>query len=790
MKKRESTPTTRTKQTTLKKAARASEEWYQAIYEGSPLAMVVWDCEHRVMDWNQQAERMFGWTREEVVGHDFFAFLLPESAIPYVTEVADVLLTGTLSNRSINENLTKCGDTILCEWNNSIQRDSQGKIIGAISLALDVTKRRKVEAELHKSKLITDNIPVGLYLYHLEDLSDDRTLRMVYANPAVKALTGLDPEEVIGKTLDENFPNLRTQGIPQRYAEIVRTQKGLACDDVTYEDKRIVSSSFSVNAFPLPGNMVGIAFENITGRKQMEVALREAAIKWQTTFNALESAVWLLDKEMRIIVANNATQKLFNKNLQEVVGHHCWEIVHGSEKPVAECPVIRAKRTLRRESMELHVGAQWHEVTADPVIGDDSTLIGFVHVVSNITERKKLEAERQEFEMRLNQTQRLESLGVLAGGIAHDFNNILMAIMGYAELALDDLSPLSPGRENISGIVAASKRAAELCGQMLAYAGKSHVERHNMSLGELVEETLHLLKTCISKKSILNLNLEKSLPCIHGDPAQIRQILMNLVINASDAIGERSGVITISTGAMDCSEQYLAKGYIVPPSNAGTYVYIEVSDTGCGMDKQTIERIFEPFFTTKFTGRGLGLSAIMGIVKTHEGALRVYSEPWKGSTFKVMFPAVEVAKERDPEDSANRVWHGSGTVLIVDDEESIRAISAMQLRRLGLDVLTAEDGRQAVDIYRAHKDEIALVLLDLTMPHMNGEEAYRKLRQINPDVRVILASGYSETDIAARFSGKGLAGCMQKPYTLTKLSAMLSTLLPTAEQPPDPPEAN
>ena len=789
MKKRESTSTTRTKQPTLKKAARISEEWYRTIYEGSPLAIVVWDREHRVMDWNQQAERMFGWTREEIIGHDFFTFLLPESAILSVTEVADVLLAGNPSNRSINENLTKCGETILCEWNNAVQRDSQGEIIGAISLALDITKRRKIEAELHKSKLITDNIPVGLYLYHLEDLSDDRTLRMVYANPAVKALTGLGPEEVIGKTLDENFPNLRMQGIPQRYAEIVRTQKGLVCEDVTYEDTRISASFFSVNAFPLPGNMVGIAFENITERKQMEVALREAAIKWQTTFNALGSAVWLLDKEMRIVVANTATQRLFGKDLQDVKGHHCWEIVHGSDKPVPECPVTRSKRTLRRESMELHVGDQWHEITADPVISDNGTLIGFVHIVSTITERKKLEAERLEFEMRLNQTQRLESLGVLAGGIAHDFNNILMAIMGYAELALDDVSPLSPGRENIVGIVAASKRAAELCGQMLAYAGKSHVERQTMSLGELVEETLHLLKTCISKKSILNLNLEKSLPNIYGAPAQIRQILMNLVINASDAIGERSGVITISTGAMDCSEHYLSKGYIVPPGNAGTYVYIEVSDTGCGMDKQTIKRIFEPFFTTKFTGRGLGLSAIMGIVKTHEGALRVYSEPWKGSTFKVMFPAVEVAKERDQEDSANTAWRGSGTVLIVDDEESIRAISAMQLRRLGLDVLTAEDGRQAVDIYRAHKDEIALVLLDLTMPHMNGEEAYRKLRQINPDVRVILASGYSETDIAARFAGKGLAGCMQKPYTLTKLSAMLSTLLPTAK-PTDASESN
>jgi len=300
-----------------------------------------------------------------------------------------------------------------------------------------------------------------------------------------------------------------------------------------------------------------------------------------------------------------------------------------------------------------------------------------------------------------------------------------------------------------------------------------------MALGVLVEETLHMLKTSISKKAILNLNLEKSFPSMFGDPAQIRQILMNLVINASDAIGERSGVITISTGAVDCSEQYLAGSYIVPPGKPATYVYIEVSDTGCGMDKATLSRIFEPFFTTKFTGRGLGMSAVMGIVKAHQGALRVYSELGKGTTFKVMFPANEIIEDREPEAGRIDAWQGTGTVLLVDDEESIRAISSKQLQRLGLEVLTAADGRKAVELFRERRSQIDLVLLDLTMPHMNGEEAYRELRQIDPDVRVILASGYSEHDIAAQFAGKGLAGCLQKPYTLMNLRSLLSKLLPT-----------
>lgn len=411
----------------------------------------------------------------------------------------------------------------------------------------------------------------------------------------------------------------------------------------------------------------------------------------------------------------------------------------------------------------------------------DGTVASFIGTFLDITERRQQEEQRREFERRIEQTQRIESLGILAGGIAHDFNNILMGIMGHADLAQEGLSTLSPARESLCQIVAASKRAAELCGQMLAYAGKGRVEQRDFSLRDLIEETLQMLKTCISKKAIMNLNLEKELPCIHGDPSQIRQILMNLVINASDAIGERSGAVTISTGATECSEEYLANGYIITPSAPGIYVYLEVSDTGCGMDQKTMARIFEPFYTTKFTGRGLGLSAVMGIVKAHKGALRVYSEPGRGTSFKVLFPAVEVSEEGEREDVAGSAWRGSGTVLLAEDEETVLTISSKQLQKLGFEVLTAQDGRQAVDLYRKHSGEIDLVLLDFTMPHMNGDEAYRELRQINPNVRVILASGYSESDITSRFAGKGLAGCLQKPYTLAKLRSLLSSVMPEAE---------
>jgi two-component system cell cycle sensor histidine kinase/response regulator CckA len=215
-----------------------------------------------------------------------------------------------------------------------------------------------------------------------------------------------------------------------------------------------------------------------------------------------------------------------------------------------------------------------------------------------------------------------------------------------------------------------------------------------------------------------------------------------------------------------------------PPPSFGTYVYFEVSDTGEGINDDTMKRIFDPFYTTKFTGRGLGLSAVLGIVRGHDGALRVYSEPGKGTTFKVLFPACNSSEESASALAPIVGWKGEGTALLVDDEETIRAVSSAVLQRLGLKVITAKDGKEAVDLYLQYQSEIDIVLMDLTMPHMNGDEAFRKMRQANPEVRVILCSGYSEDDIASRFAGKGLSACLQKPYSMAKLCSLLSGLLP------------
>ena len=408
-------------------------------------------------------------------------------------------------------------------------------------------------------------------------------------------------------------------------------------------------------------------------------------------------------------------------------------------------------------------------------------------VIIDITERQQLEAARQALERGLLHAQKLESLGVLAGGIAHDFNNLLTTILGNANLALYKLPPTSPVLDNLQSIESASRRAAELANQMLAYSGKGQFVIEPIDIAELLAEMAHLLEATISKKAVLQCNSAEDLPSFAGDATQIRQVIVNLTTNASEAIGDRDGVIVLSTGARACDRAYLddvtqaLRTGLDEPLSEGVYVYLEVADTGCGMDAQTIERIFDPFFTTKATGRGLGMSAVLGILRGHRGALKIHSELGKGTTCRVLFSAMAptedgLADRRSHETEATH-WRGSGTVLIADDEEQVLSVVRQMLEHIGFCVLTAPNGRGALEVFREHADEIVCVLLDLTMPHMDGVEAFREISQLDPGVKVVLCSGYHEQDVIQRFSGEGLAGFIQKPFSVAGLRAALGEII-------------
>ena len=368
---------------------------------------------------------------------------------------------------------------------------------------------------------------------------------------------------------------------------------------------------------------------------------------------------------------------------------------------------------------------------------------------------------------------------MLAGGIAHDFNNILTAIMGNAALAGMKIADTSPAKEFLSRIELSTRRAADLCNQMLAYSGKGLFVVKAINLSGLVEEMARLMEVSIHKSVNLNYNLDNNLPSVEADAAQMQQVILNLITNANEAIDGKSGTITFSSGVMHASRAYLNSTISGNSLPEGSYVFVEVSDTGSGMDEATIQKIFDPFFTTKFTGRGLGMSAVLGILRGHHGALRVYSEVGKGTTFKMLLPALENQPHVSSNNETIELQHPlmRGTILIVDDEDDIREVAAVILKEAGLDVLLAEDGLQAVEMYRQHRHEIKAVLLDMTMPKMDGAACFSELRSINPDVKVILSSGYNEQLATGRFVGKGLAGFIQKPYSPEQLIDAFHTIL-------------
>ena len=398
--------------------------------------------------------------------------------------------------------------------------------------------------------------------------------------------------------------------------------------------------------------------------------------------------------------------------------------------------------------------------------------------ITDITEHKRAEERRLALERKLLEAQKLESLGVLAGGIAHDFNNLLTIITGNAALALLDLPPDSPARDSIMQIDTAARRSPDLTHQMLAYAGKGRFLVQPIDLSALVWEMLPLLDAAISKTVTLHSELALNLPLINADVTQIRQVVMNLVINGSEAIADAEGTLRLKVGSLYADRAYLDTTYLAAELPEGDYVYLEVTDSGTGMDNDTLGKIFEPFFTTKFTGRGLGLAAVLGIVRGHHGALRVQSTPSRGTIFSLLFPAIDVLAERlSAEPLAASAWRGSGEILVIDDESGVRDLMARILDGAGFTVITAGDGQAGVELFRARADTINCVLLDLTMPRLNGEQAFRAIRQIKPDVRVVLMSGYTEQDVTARFADKELAGFVQKPFTTNELLTKLQQVL-------------
>jgi signal transduction histidine kinase len=399
-----------------------------------------------------------------------------------------------------------------------------------------------------------------------------------------------------------------------------------------------------------------------------------------------------------------------------------------------------------------------------------------------VLERERVEGERRRLEDQVRHAQKLESVGVLAGGIAHDFNNLLMAILGNTELALMDASTPESVRRPVEQIESAARQAAGLTRQLLAYSGRGQVTPETLQITDLVREMTRLLEVSISKKITLHYDLEPDLPPLEADASQVQQVVMNLITNASDAIGDDVGNVTIHTGQRTVDRAFLDDAYFHEDARPGVYVFVRVTDDGCGMDPETLEKIFDPFFTTKFTGRGLGLAGTLGIVRAHGAIIRVESRPGEGTSFEVYFPvATGDSEDRGETSQPGAVWKQGGgggrTVLLVDDEPGPRRVIAQMLGHMGFDVVTAQDGRDGLERFRKTPDAIHLVVLDMTMPHMSGEETLIALRELAPDVPVIVISGFEEAGTMARVVAHEPVTVLQKPFTRSDLERRVGQML-------------
>ena len=602
--------------------------------------------------------------------------------------------------------------------------------------------------------------------------------RITFVNDTYCRYFGKRREEVVGQSFMPLIPPEDQAGVADHFASLTPERP------VATHEHRVIAPEGGIRwmqwtnraLFDSAGRVVGYQAvgRDITERRAAEEALRKSEGEKDLILSSVAELILFQDTQHRVIWANRAAAESVATTPDHLVGRFCYTVWHPRTEPCPGCPVRKAIQTGQPEVAELRSedGRYWL-IKGYPIRGADGNVTGAVEVTLDITEQRRAEEERRRLEARVRDAQKLESLGVLAGGIAHDFNNLLVGILGNAGLAHLEMPPDSPLRKYCDQIEKAALRARDLTNQLLAFAGKGKFQIGVANLSDLVRDTADLLRVSIPRRITLDLHLDPALPLILADATQIRQVVMNLLTNASEAVSDAGGTITLVTGSVHADRRYLAGAFVDENLSEGDYVFLEVSDTGCGMDAETQAKIFDPFFTTKFSGRGLGLAAVLGIVRGHRGAVRVYSEPGHGTTVKVLFPAADVEGQGTHEPAAPvedaapvpaEGFRGSGTVLVIDDELSVRDVACAILERAGFDVLVAASGREGLERFRAGADRIVAVLLDRTMPDLAGEEVFAELRSIRPDVPVILSSGYNEQDATCRFVPAGLAGFVQKPY--------------------------
>ncbi|MDQ5977531.1 MAG: two-component system, cell cycle sensor histidine kinase and response regulator CckA, partial [Verrucomicrobiota bacterium] len=639
-----------------------------------------------------------------------------------------------------------------------------------------------VQTMLAQSHQLTTNEALDTYYF---DVSDGAKPQLLYAN-----LAGEEPLRQTAPTLalppTEDLADLNTTLMlgGRTWKMVVRQNAGWAESNRSSLPGVVLGAGLAITA------LLALFVNNLLQRtaqieqivQERTRQLRASEARLQAILDHSPALIFLKDLEGRFLLCNQAFCDYSRRSHQEIIGHKDEDFVTAKQVQhyrEMDAQVLAAGRPVEFESKsgEESDGSVYlsHRF---PLFDEQGKPYAICGISTDITDRQAAAEHKRQLERKLLEAQKLESLGVLAGGIAHDFNNILTSILGNASLAALDLPENHKVRRQLAQIERASQRAADLCSQMLAYAGRATVLTAPVNLSELIRDTAALLEISVGKRVRLDLQLDGQAPAVLGDATQLRQIVMNLVINAADAMDQRTdGVVSVRTFTRELTAAFFEEAIQSPQRPAGLYLGLEVSDNGSGMPPEVLARIFEPFFTTKFSGRGLGLAAVLGIVQSHGGALFVESASNRGTTFRLFLPATQARAADTAAPFAPIPGSLRGTVLIVDDEESVRLVGQQALTMLGVTALTADDGTAALELLCHHTGPLDLVLLDLTMPGLSGEETLRRLRENRPDLKVVIMSGYSEGEIMQRCADLGIAGYLPKPFDVATLTTRVKPLL-------------
>lgn len=600
----------------------------------------------------------------------------------------------------------------------------------------------------------------------------DGRFRFVSVNAAFLRVTGLSQDAVIGKAVNEVIPEPSLTMVLGKYRQAIEENTAMIWEETSdYPAGRLIGEVSVVPVFENDGHcthLVG-SVHDISDRKRAETAIRESEERFRNIADTAPVLSWVSDPDKLLTFINRGWLTFTGSTLEQAVGNGWIEKLHPDDRDrcyTDYSSAFDARRTFQTECRLRRADGEyrWMLTNGSPRFESSGAFAGFIGTCTDMTDFKRSQEESLD-------RQKLESLGVLAGGVAHDFNNLLGSVIANSELVLSELPDGSPAADGVESIKAVAGRAAEIVRQMMTYAGHGDTVFEPVDLSRLLYEMVEFLKVSISKRATLNITLSQELPAVRANAAQLRQVILNLIVNASEGLGEQEGVISITAARLRSGPSDNT-----PDLSSGDYVRLEVSDTGCGMTEEMQSKIFDPFFSTKFAGRGMGLAVVKGVVRSHHGAINVVSAPGRGSRFEILLPcSSERARDGidDEESWAAHAVSTSGTILIVEDEHSLRDPISKMLRRRGFTVFEASDGAEGVSLFRDKASVIDVVLLDLTLPRLSGGEVLRGLRRLQPDVTVIITSAFSREQAQTTIGAQLPWLYIRKPYRVNELADLL-----------------